>query len=151
MFPWIKDAADLYLACRALRLARDRHGNWRPAANREDIENAFSDIAKILDRAHLDCFDNIKRAEETERLRMCVQALTALAVAKGAAAEDVAVILESILTEALPTEGQEPPPGWTLVPAWARRRAKRRIDKAARKPGTPLVIEEFPPPIAAFP
>lgn len=147
MFPWIKEALDLSHACRSLRLAQDRKGVWRPAATPPDIEAAFATIARVLEQGELGAWEDDKRLEETERLRLALQALTRLWLSKGGNTAEIAAILEPILTGDIPDGTEHASPAWTLVPSWARKRAKRRIT-ASRGPGeSSPMAESAPPPL----
>lgn len=152
MFPWIRDALGLVLACRSLRLARDARGVWRPAAAPADIEEAFAAIATALGKGGFGAWQDASRVEETERLRLAVQALVALALAKGVEPARISRTLEAILVEEMPSGDGEPPPVWSLVPAWAVKRARRRIARAGAPSGD-VPRAEPPPPMlgASFP
>lgn len=149
MFPWIKEALDLSCACRSLRLAQDRKGVWRPAATPTDVEAAFAEIARILRESELAAWDVDRRVEETERLRMALQAMNGLCLGKGIPTDEIARTLEPILMGDIPEDAETAPPAWTLVPKWARKRAKRRI-AASRERGTSTILEESAPPPLAF-
>lgn len=150
MFPWIKEALDLSYACRSFRLARDRKGVWRPAATPADIEAAFATIASVLEQPSLAAWEESRRVEETERLRMALQAMTKLCLTKGASTEEIANTLEPILAGDIPGGPEDAPLAWTLVPRWARKRAKRRIE-AAQKPKDQISLQEGPPPPLVLP
>jgi hypothetical protein len=145
MTPWMRDAVVLGMACRSLRLARDRKGVWRPTATARDVERAFEMMGLALRDARHETFEDAKRTEETERLRLAVQALVALALSKDVPETEIASILRSFLMDAdLFSRKGEPPPTHRFTPSWALERARRRIAKAS-KAGNPITDVAVPP------
>jgi len=145
MTPWMRDALILGMACRSLRLARDRKGVWRPTATTTEVERAFEMMALALRDASHETFEDTKRTEETERLRLAVQALVALALSKNVPETEVASILRSLLMDAhLFSRKGDPPPTHRFTPSWALERARRRIAKAG-KAGNPITDVVVPP------
>ena len=145
MTPWMRDALILGMACRSLRLAQDRKGVWRPTATATEVEKAFEMMALALRDASHETFEDAKRIEETERLRLAVQALVALALSKDVPETEVASILRSLLMDAtLLFHKGDPPPTCRFTPSWALERARRRIAKAG-KVGNPITDVLIPP------
>jgi hypothetical protein len=145
MTPWMRDALVLGMACRSLRLAQDRKGVWRPTATATDVERAFEMMALALRDSEHEAFADAKRVEETERLRLAVQALASLALSRGAPETEVASLLRGVLMDAaLFSRSGDPPPIHRFTPAWALERARRRISRAG-KPGSPLSEPAVPP------
>jgi hypothetical protein len=145
MTPWMRDALVLGMACRSLRLAQDRKGVWRPTATATEVERAFEMMAIGLREAEHDAFADAQRTEETERLRLAVQALAALALSKGVPEAEVASALRgTLMNAALFSRNGDPPPTHRFTPAWALERARRRIAKAG-KAGGPINDAVVPP------
>jgi hypothetical protein len=145
MTPWMRDALVLDMACRSLRLAQDRKGIWRPTATAMDVERAFEMMALALRDAEHAAFAETKQVEETERLRLAVQALVSLALSRGAPEAEVASLLRSVLMDAtLFSRNGDPPPIHSFVPAWALERARRRVAKTG-KAGPHLSDPSVPP------
>jgi hypothetical protein len=141
----MRDALVLGMACRSLRLARDRKGVWRPTATAAEVERAFEMMALALRDAEHEAFADAKRTEETERLRLAVQALASLALSKGVPETEVASLLRGVLMDAsLFSWNGDPPPIHRFTPAWALERARRRIARAG-KAGAPLNEAVIPP------
>lgn len=148
MFPWMQDAITLSLACRALRLAPSKKGTWRPTASPEDINTAFANIAAVLQNSHVTCVDQTKYMEEAERLRLCVIGLLKLAINSGLPKEQVAHILETVMTEDISLKDDSDVLAWNLIPLWARRRARRRVEKVKHDRGM-ICLDDVPvPPLA---